>query len=51
MKTSYLGKYLKIVMLKVFKAVVDERGIKGATDRLHTIQLNTSIVVKNLKEN
>lgn len=48
-KGSCLGKCMEIVMLKTFKAVVDEKGIKGAADRLHTVQSNITNRIKKLE--
>ncbi|WP_257984970.1 MULTISPECIES: LysR family transcriptional regulator [unclassified Shewanella] len=37
-------------MLKTFKAVVDEDGIKGAADKLHTVQSNITSRIKKLEK-
>ena len=40
---------MEILTLKTFKAVVDEGGIKGAADKLHTVQSNITNRVKKLE--
>ena len=40
---------MEIVTLKTFKAVVDEGGIKGAADKLHTVQSNITNRIKKLE--
>jgi DNA-binding transcriptional LysR family regulator len=40
---------MEILALKTFKAVVDEEGIKGAADKLHTVQSNISNRIKKLE--
>lgn len=40
---------MEILILKTFKAVVDEEGIKGAADKLHTVQSNITNRVKKLE--
>lgn len=40
---------MEIVWLRSFKAVVDEDGIKGAADKLHTVQSNITSRVKKLE--
>ncbi|MBB1427455.1 LysR family transcriptional regulator [Shewanella sp. 11B5] len=41
---------MEILMLKTFKAVVDEDGIKGAADKLHTVQSNITSRIKKLEK-
>lgn len=40
---------MEILTLKTFKAVVDEGGIKGAADKLHTVQSNITNRIKKLE--
>lgn len=40
---------MEILTLKTFKAVVDEEGIKGAAERLHTVQSNITNRIKKLE--
>ncbi len=40
---------MEIVTLRTFKAVVDEGGIKGAADKLHTVQSNITNRIKKLE--
>lgn len=40
---------MEILTLKTFKAVVDEDGIKGAADKLHTVQSNITNRIKKLE--
>jgi len=40
---------MEILTLKTFKAVVDEEGIKGAADKLHTVQSNITNRIKKLE--
>jgi DNA-binding transcriptional LysR family regulator len=40
---------MEILTLKTFKAVVDEGGIKGAAERLHTVQSNITNRIKKLE--
>lgn len=40
---------MEILTLKTFKALVDEKGIKGAADKLHTVQSNINNRVKKLE--
>lgn len=42
---------MEVLTLKTFKAVVDEGGIKGAADKLHTVQSNITNRIKNSKTN
>lgn len=48
-KTSYYENYMEILTLKTFKAVVDEGGVKGAADKLHTVQSNITNRIKKLE--
>lgn len=41
---------MEILSLKTFKAVVDERGIKGASLALHTVPSNISMRIQKLEE-
>ncbi|MDI3325771.1 LysR family transcriptional regulator [Pontibacterium granulatum] len=41
---------MEIVGLKTFKAVVDEGGIKGASEKLHTVQSNITSRIQKLEE-
>lgn len=41
---------MEILTLKTFKAVVDENGIKGAADKLHTVQSNITNRIKKLEK-
>ncbi|MBU2869867.1 LysR family transcriptional regulator [Colwellia sp. E2M01] len=41
---------MEILTLKTFKAVVDEEGIKGAADKLHTVQSNITNRIKKLEK-
>ncbi len=40
---------MEILALKTFKAVVDEGGIKGAADKLHTVQSNITNRIQKLE--
>lgn len=40
---------MEMLMLKTFKAVVDEQGIKGAADKLNTVQSNITNRIKKLE--
>ncbi|MDP2507044.1 LysR family transcriptional regulator [Oceanobacter sp. 3_MG-2023] len=40
---------MEILALKTFKTVVDEGGIKGAADKLHTVQSNITNRIKKLE--
>ena len=40
---------MEILTLKTFKAIVDEQGIKGAADKLHTVQSNITNRIKKLE--
>jgi DNA-binding transcriptional LysR family regulator len=40
---------MEILTLKTFKAVIDEGGIKGAADKLHTVQSNITNRIKKLE--
>ncbi|MFT7007434.1 MAG: DNA-binding transcriptional LysR family regulator [Colwellia sp.] len=40
---------MEILTLKTFKAIVDEGGIKGAADKLHTVQSNITNRIKKLE--
>ncbi|MEP4890035.1 MAG: LysR family transcriptional regulator [Aliiglaciecola sp.] len=40
---------MEILTLKTFKAVVDEGGIKGAAEKLHTVQSNITNRIKKLE--
>ena len=40
---------MEILTLRTFKAVVDEEGIKGAADKLHTVQSNITNRIKKLE--
>ncbi len=40
---------MEILALKTFKAVVDEDGIKGAAEKLHTVQSNITNRIKKLE--
>ncbi|MGP9544563.1 LysR family transcriptional regulator [Psychrobacter sp. AOP7-B1-25] len=40
---------MEILALKTFKAVVDEKGIKGAAEKLHTVQSNVTNRIKKLE--
>ncbi|WP_372741265.1 LysR family transcriptional regulator [Neptunomonas sp.] len=40
---------MEILTLKTFKAIVDEGGIKGAADKLHTVQSNITSRIKKLE--
>jgi DNA-binding transcriptional LysR family regulator len=40
---------MEILTLKTFKAVVDQEGIKGAADKLHTVQSNITNRIKKLE--
>ncbi len=40
---------MEILMLKTFQAVVDEGGIKGAADKLHTVQSNVTNRIQKLE--
>ncbi|GGP72769.1 LysR family transcriptional regulator [Shewanella ulleungensis] len=40
---------MEILTLKTFKAVVDEQGIKGAADKLNTVQSNITNRIKKLE--
>lgn len=40
---------MEILTLKTFKAVVDEGGIKGAADKLHTVQSNITNRIQKLE--
>ncbi len=41
---------MEILTLKTFKAVVEEGGIKGAADKLHTVQSNITNRIKKLEK-
>lgn len=41
---------MEILTLKTFNAVVDEGGIKGAADKLHTVQSNITNRIKKLEK-
>lgn len=41
---------MEIISLKTFKAVVDEAGIKGASEKLNTVQSNISARIQKLEE-
>lgn len=41
---------MEILTLKTFKTVVDEEGIKGAADKLHTVQSNITNRIKKLEK-
>lgn len=49
-KTSFFENYMEILTLKTFKAVVDEEGIKGAADKLYTVQSNITNRIKKLEK-
>ncbi len=40
---------MEIVTLRTFKAVVDEEGVKGAAEKLHTVQSNVTNRIKKLE--
>ena len=40
---------MEILTLKTFKAIVDEEGIKGAADKLHTVQSNITNRIRKLE--
>ncbi|WP_028301013.1 LysR family transcriptional regulator [Oceanospirillum beijerinckii] len=41
---------MELISLKTFKAVVDEAGIKGASDKLNTVQSNISSRIQRLEQ-
>jgi len=41
---------MEIIGLKTFKAVVEEGGIRGASDKLHTVQSNITSRIQKLEE-